>query len=58
MRDVGDEILPHAFEPPQLGNVVQHDHRARRFLRGNIAADGRLALDDAGVGSRALRARP
>ena len=32
VRDVGHEILAHAFEPPKFGHVMQHHHRARGFF--------------------------
>src|SRR6185437_7014901 len=32
VRDVGDEILAHAFEAAQLGNVMQYDDGTGRFF--------------------------
>ena len=34
VRDVGDKILPHALQSAQFGDVVKHNDRAGRFLRG------------------------
>ncbi len=40
MRDVGDEIVPHALEPAQLGHIVQYDNGARWLVARQGSLEG------------------
>ena len=41
VRDVGHEIAPDDLEPPELGDVVQHEHEAEGLAVGVRAAGRR-----------------
>ncbi len=54
VRDVGDEIPSDAIGAPQIGDVVQHDHRAQT----GCAGDRRAASDDRQIRHRQLEPGP
>ena len=54
VRDVGDEVAPHPIGAAQIGDVVQHDHRAGRAV--GRATGARAHRDDQAVLQRQLDA--
>jgi hypothetical protein len=44
VRDIGDEIAPHTIGAPEIGDVVEDQHRATRAGRGHPRRPGHDAL--------------
>ena len=44
VRDIGDEIAPHAIGAPEIGDVVEDEHGAARARRGDPRRPGHDAL--------------
>ena len=65
VRDVRDEVAPHAIDPPQIADVVQHEHGAaavgaggRRLRAEDPRAAGRAAHRHRAAPRSAAAVRP